>query len=80
MALIVRLERSLEMSSGVPVASAAWTSARGGSPPRVTTTHDRPSEKKPRAALDRASGASDSRYESSVSPRTWTRVGTTPWK
>ena len=65
--------------SGVLVASAAETSARGGSCPPVTTTHDSPSEKNPRAATLRASWLSESRYESSVSPRTWTRVGTTPW-
>ena len=66
------------MKSGVPVASAACTKARGASSRRVMTTHERPSEKNPRAASPRCSCVSVSRYDSSVSPTTCTRVGRSP--
>ena len=66
----MRLDRAFVEKRGVLVASAAETSERGGSFPPVTTTQERPSEKKPRAATLRASGVSESRYESSVSPST----------
>jgi len=77
-ALMARLERASVRNSGVPVASAAATNAREGSPPEKTT-HESPSEKNPRAATLCSSCPSESRYDRSVSPSSWTRVGTTPW-